>query len=120
MANFFECYDDKLIDFCTEFSAHCCDFAEIKERILDVIIKNKQGTKIPEFMLQVYAFVYQRLMDFLQRRFDYETLTTNELFEWVCKIINVKTYLHHSHITGIIIGYAHDFCNAKVRENKDF
>ena len=70
-------------------------------------------------MLQVYAFVYQRLMDFPQRRFDYETLAANKLFDSVHKIINVKTHLHHSHITGKIIGYAHDFCNAKVRENKD-
>ena len=58
-------------------------------------------------------------MDFLHRRFDYETLRTNELFELVHKIINVKTHLRHSHIMGKIIGYAHDFCNAKVRENKD-
>ena len=61
--------------------------------------------------LQVYAFVYQRLMDFPQRQFDNETLTTNELFDLVHKIINVKTYLHHSHITGKIIGYAHDLQN---------
>lgn len=70
--------------------------------------------------LQVYAFVYQRLMDFPQRRFDYETLATNELFDLVRKMINVKTYLHHSHITGKKIGYAHDFWKTKVRENKDF
>ena len=25
--------------------------------------------------------------------------------------------MHHSHITGKIIGYAHDFCNAMVKEN---
>ena len=25
--------------------------------------------------------------------------------------------IHHSQITGKIIGYAHSFCNAKVREN---
>ena len=70
-------------------------------------------------MLQVYAFVYQRLMDFPQRRFDYETLTTNELFDSVHIIINFKIHLHHSHTTGKIFGYARDFCNAKVRENKD-
>ena len=116
---FSECYKDELIDFCNEFCADCSNFAEIKERVLDVLIKNKQGSKIPTFTLQVYAFVYQKLMDFPQTRFDYETLTTNELFDSVYKIINVKTHLHHFHATGKIIGYAHDFCNAKVRENKD-
>ena len=29
----------------------------------------------------------------------------------------MKVHLHHSHIIGKIIGYAHDFCNARVREN---
>ena len=29
-----------------------------------------------------------------------------------------KTFIHHSHISGKIIKYAHSFCNAKVRENK--
>ena len=28
-------------------------------------------------------------------------------------------HLHHSHVTGKILGYAHDFCNEKFRENKD-
>ena len=29
----------------------------------------------------------------------------------------MKVHLHHSQIAGKIIGYAHDFCNARVREN---
>ena len=33
-------------------------------------------------------------------------------------IMNNKIHLHHSHITGEIIGYAHNFCNGKVKENK--
>ena len=31
----------------------------------------------------------------------------------------MKIHLQHSHVTGKIFGYAHDFCNEKVRENKD-
>ena len=31
----------------------------------------------------------------------------------------MKIHLHHSHVTGKIIGYVHDFCNEKIRENKD-
>ena len=77
---FSECYNDELIDFCNEFCADSSNFAGIKERVLDVLIKNKQGPKIPKFTFHVYVFVYQRLMGFPQRRFDYETLTTNELF----------------------------------------
>ena len=48
-----------------------------------------------------------------------KTVATGNLFEFVHKMINVKINLHHSHITGKIIGYVHDFCNQQVRENKD-
>lgn len=33
-------------------------------------------------------------------------------------IMKDKTHIHHSHITGEVIGYAHSYCNFKVRENK--
>ena len=40
------------------------------------------------------------------------------MFENVDKIINGKVHLHHSYVTGEVIGYVHDFCNLKVRESK--
>ena len=58
-------------------------------------------------------------MKFPQNKFEFETVATSNLFENIHKIINVKVHLHHSHVTGEVIGYAHDFCNLKVRENKD-
>ena len=33
-------------------------------------------------------------------------------------MIKVKMHLHHSHVTGENLGYVHDFCNWRVRENK--
>ena len=70
--------------------------------------------------LQVYAFVYQRLMDFPQRRFDYETLATNELFDLARKMINVKTYLHHSHITGKKLVMHMTFEKQRLEKTKTF
>ena len=119
LTEFHECCNNKLIKFCIEKCEDCDDFNEMKEAIKDITIKNKQGSKISKFVLQIYAFVYQRIMDFQRRCFDYETLKTNDLFDSVHKIINVKAQLHHSQITGNIIGYTQNFCNAKVRENKD-
>ena len=37
-----------------------------------------------------------------------------------CQLFNFsKNVLHHSHITGDIIGYSHSFCNVRVRENEN-
>ena len=116
---FDECFKDDSLDFCKNHCADSSDFSELKEIISDIKIKNnKSGCKIAKFTLQIYAFVYQRLMDFPKCRFDYETLTTTNFFENIHRLVNVKIHLHHSHVTGRICGYAHDFCNMKVRENQ--
>ena len=105
-----ECFYDKLNDFCRDNYNDSVDFIELKEKISDVQIKSKQTSKISKFTLQIYAFVYQRIMNFPRSKFEFETVTTGNLFEYVHEIINV---------TGKIIGYTHDFCNLQVRENKD-
>ena len=64
-------------------------------------------------------FVYQKLMDFSSGRFDFDAHSTPNLFESVHRVINVKIHLHDFHVTGKILGYAHDFCNMKVRENQN-
>ena len=47
-----------------------------------------------------------------------DTITTNNFFRNVHHLIKVKVHLHHLHITGNILGYAHDFFNWNVRGNK--
>ena len=119
MKEFSECCYFELIDFINEYCQDCFDFVELKEKILDTEVKSKQKSKIPKFTLQLYAFFYQKIMRFPSTKFECETLTTNDLFNCVHKLVNVKIHLHHSHITGEIIGYVHDFCNWIVRENKE-
>ena len=58
-------------------------------------------------------------MKFPNTFFESEAFTTSDLFDFVHKLINVKIHLHHSHITGEIKGYSHDFSNWIVRENRD-
>ena len=116
---FTDCAYDDLIQFCGEFCKDCDDFSKLKDRILDVTIKSRRTTKISKFTLKLYAFVYQKIMKFPQNKFEFETVATNDLFENIHKIINVTVHLHHSHVTGEVIRYVHDFCNLKVRENKD-
>ena len=118
MKEFSECFYNILTDLCYEYCKDCVDFTELKEKISGIDVKSKQKSKIPKFTLQLYAFVYQKLMCFPTTKFECETLNTKDLFETVHKIVNVKIHLHHSHVTSEIIGYVHDFCNWQIRANE--
>ena len=116
---FADCVCDNLIQFCEEFCKDWNDFSELKYRISDVTMESKGITKTSKFTLKLYALVYQRIMKFPQNKFECETVATNDLSENIHEIINAKVHLHHSHFTGEVIGYALDFCNLKVTQNKD-
>ena len=58
------------------------------------------------------------MIDFPPSNFTYDTIITNNVFRNAHRLIKVKIHLHHSHTTGKILGYTHDFCNWIVRENK--
>ena len=116
---FSDCFDEDLLNFCRDNCADCSDFDELKEMIGSVKAKNNPGFKVSKFTLQISVFVYQKLMDFPSGRFDFDALTTQNLFESVHRVVNVKIYLHRSHVTGKILGYARDFCNMKVREKQN-
>ena len=117
--DFSECPFYELIEFIQEHLTEITDFDELKERISETEVKSKQKSKISKLTLKIYSFFYQKIMSFPMTNFEHETVTTYNLFEDVHKILNVKIHLHHSHVTGEIIGYTHDFCNWAVRENKD-
>ena len=83
-------------------------------------IKNTLKTsfgRVTKFNLKIYVFVYDWLVYFPKSDIKYETFTTNSFFVKTHHLIKMKVHLNHSHITGKIIGYAHDFCNARVKEN---
>ena len=72
--------------------------------------------RVPKFNLKFYAFVYDMLVYFPHSDIQYETFTTNMFYINVYYLLKMKIHLHHSHITGKIYGYAHDFCNTKLTE----
>ena len=117
--DFSNCSYPSLIQFIAKHLSEFDSFEQVKEDIEIVEIKGYTNTKIPKFTLQLYAFVYDKIMQFPFGKFDCETVTTANLFLSVYRIINVKIHLHHSHVTGEIKGYAHDFCNWAIRENHD-
>ena len=114
---FDECFNKTLKDFYLNYCSEYSHFNELEKAIKRIEMKNNRNTKISKFTLKFSVLAYQRLMDFPLGESEYETLTTSNFFENIHKLINVKTHLHHSHITGNIYGYTHEFCNMKLREN---
>ena len=90
---------------------------EIENMEFKNIVKNT-SYKIPRFNVKLYAFVYDKLVEFPKSDITYDTITTNNFFRNVYHMVKVKIHLHHSDVTGEILGYVHDFCNWRVRENK--
>ena len=116
---FSDCSYPNLIRFIEKhFNEFDC-FDHIKEHVETVEINGYNNSKISKFNLQLYAFVYDKIMNFPFSKFECQTVTTTNFFVSVHRIINAKIHLHHSHVTGQVKGYAHDFCNWTVRENRD-
>ena len=114
-----DCSFPCLIEFIEEHLPDFESFEQVKSEIGNVEVKGYTKTKIPKFTLQLYAFVYQKVMKFPFSQFECDTVTSVNLFLAVHRIINGKIHLHHSHVTGEVKGYTHDFCNLTVRENYD-
>ena len=100
------------------------ELVEIKNVINKTEIKNLLSNtykNVPKFNLNVYTYVYDKLICFPRSNIEYETITTNKFFTNVHRLIRGKFHLHHSHITGEIFGYAHDFYNTTLakRETSD-
>ena len=114
---FSDCSYPNLIRFIEKHFNEFDSFQQIKQDIETVEIKGYVNSKIPKFKLQLYAFVYDKVMKFPFSKFECETVTTTNFFRSVHRIINAKIHLHHSHVTGEVKGYVHDFCNWTVREN---
>ena len=85
--------------------------SDLRDNINEVEIKGLTRSKILHRPLKVMAYVYQNLIAFTSPKFEFETVASNHFFRNLYRLLKVKTYLHHSHITDKIHGYVHDFCN---------
>ena len=57
-------------------------------------------------------------MDFQNSNLQFKTITTTDFFDSVYRISNCEFHLDHSHVTGNVKGFVHNFCNWDLRENK--
>ena len=67
---------------------------------------------------QMLGYLYKKSLPFLKNeKIDLELPYSNNFLSNLAGIMSNKPVVHHSHVSGKIIGFVHDFCNKKVREN---
>ena len=71
-----------------------------------------------DYTYKILTFIYSELIKFENVGKNKGTAMSKNNIDNIKGIINNKINIHHSHINNEIIGYAHSFCNARVRENK--
>ena len=111
--------DDFIIEFINEYGFE--SFEDLFSEIENSQVKNAKWEDRKDCKLnKMITYVYSSIMDFPQNKFEIKTVVTKEFFNNVRDLISGGYVIHHSHVTGEIIGYAHDFCNKKIRENNNF
>ena len=69
------------------------------------------------FKDKIVAFLYAKFIDFVETDKVKGVPISHKSISNIIAILNYTSFIHHSHITGEIVGHAHTFCNEKVREN---
>ena len=90
---------------------------KLKGAIDAIVVKKKTFAKV-DFTDKIISFIYSHLIKF-ERTNKINGIPMSKIFiEKLKGIMDNKIHIHHSHINGQIIGYAHSYCNQRVRENK--
>ena len=92
---------------------------EMKDDINHIILPKKPfcANKF-DFSDKIISFTYSTLIKFLRTNKVKGVPLSKTFIENLKGIIKNKVHVHHYHVTGEVIGYAHAYCNLKVRENK--
>ena len=89
---------------------------KLKEAIDEVQVKKIFGKC--DYLEKIICFIYSKVMDLKKKDKVKGTLTSEKVMENIKGILNNPAHIHHSHISGKMLGYLHSYCNLKVRENK--
>ena len=110
--------DEQMKEFVASFS----DFenlfkqiAEIKIKGVNFELKNKKSAERNKRMETIY-FAYREIFDFPGDDREISAFVTKNFVTSVFDLLFCETNIHHSYVSGEILGYAHDFCNRKVKE----
>ena len=64
------------------------------------------------------ALLYQHAINFIPTdKIQGDFPVSGKFLPNMISIVKNKFVIHHSHVSDKIIGYAHDFCNQRTREN---
>ena len=89
---------------------------EVKDAIDQIEVKKQFGKF--NYIDKIICFIYSAVMDFRKADKIQGIPESEKFIENVKGILNNKTHIYHSHISGEILGYSHSHYNLKVRENK--
>ena len=89
---------------------------ELKEAIDEIEVPKKFGKH--NYIDKIICFIYSSIMKFSKTDKVKGTPISEKFIENIKGILNNKTHIHHSHISGETLRYSHSYCNLKVRKNK--
>ena len=86
---------------------------------LNVATVNAKNDKKDELTKkQVLGYLYIKSQHFLKNdNINLNVPYSNNFLSNLAGIASNKPVVHHSHVSGKILGFVHDFCNQRVREN---
>ena len=114
---------DSLNSFCADINSESSTFCHPNPQIDEIIEKIKKikthkdddGKATKE---KTIGLLYNHSMDFIPTdKVKGDFPISDKFLSNMIAIVKNQTVNHHSHVTGKIIGYAHDFCNQKCKEN---
>ena len=89
------------------------------QEICDVKIKGisfERKNSSRNFKIKTILYVYREIFDFTGDSKEISVFVSKNFVSSVMDLLFCKTVIHHSHVSGNICGYAHDFCNRKVKK----
>ena len=93
-------------------------FADIKDSVNNISLpKRPCFKKIYNFREKAITFLYSNLIRFSSTSKVTAIPISKTFLDNIIAILSNTKCVHHSHITGNIYGYAHIFCNERVRGN---
>ena len=114
---------DNLNSFCAGINCESSTFCHPNPEIDEIIEKikkiktHKDDDRIAT-KEKTIGFLYNHSMDFILTDKGKGAFPISDKFlSNMIAIVKNQTVIHHSHVTGKIIGYAHNFCNQKCKEN---